>query len=120
MKDGIAGSSTKSSSATYFDHYQDFPSHAVFPPIYAPSLYPNPVLQPNWPDTSPFCVSLKVKRNRCIKLILTGIQATKQPAQFDQPVPNWVKNDQISADDYLTRSEPRSGSRTRVKVEQNA
>lgn len=99
--DGIAGSSTKSSSATYFDHYQDFPSHAVFPPIYAPSLYPNPVLQPNWPDSSPFC-------------------ATKQPAQFDQPVPNWVKNDQISADDYLTRSEPRSGSRARVKVEQNA
>ena len=48
------------------------------------------------------------------------IQATKQPAQFDQPVPNWVKNDQISADDYLTRSEPRSGSRARVKVEQNA
>ena len=52
------------------------------------------------------------------KLIL--IQATKQPAQFDQPVPNWVKNDQISADDYQTRSEPRSGSRARVKVEQNA
>ena len=60
LKDGIAGSSTKSSNTTYFDHYQDFPSHAVFPPIYAPSLYPNPVLQPNWPDTSPFCVSLKV------------------------------------------------------------